>query len=180
MLSSAHWMLRKKRRDESTFQGQKKSGVGMENSKDTILFWACIRKITYQVYKSIVLPGRGLFIPSWVFKKIGFFDEKALPQYKADYDFVLRANKNNIHSFISWDSIIFSYVETTGKGSTFTRQSLFAFCISLFQKKSRTNFFQNFLYYKRHLPLWSLPLFPFTALMILMRHFFLFFKERKY
>jgi len=130
--------------------------------------------------KSIVLPGRGLFIPSWVFKKIGFFDEKALPQYKADYDFVLRANKNNIHSFISWDSIIFSYVETTGKGSTFTRQSLFAFCISLFQKKSRTNFFQNFLYYKRHLPLWSLPLFPFTALMILMRHFFLFFKERKY
>ena len=35
--------------------------------------------------------GRGLLIPSIVFKKIGLFDEKNFPHYLADFDFTHRA-----------------------------------------------------------------------------------------
>lgn len=132
------------------------------------------------LHDSIVLPGRGLSIPVNVFKKIGYFDEKRFPQYKADYDFVLRANKKGIKTLISWDSIIYSHVKTTGDGATFTKQSLFNFSLSLFKKNSRTNIYRNFLYYKRHLPLWNFPIFPLTVLIILTRQFFLFFKNKKY
>lgn len=132
------------------------------------------------LHQSVVLPGRGVLIPTEVFKKIGYFDEKALPQYKADYEFVLRANKNNIKTLISWESVIFVNVKTTGKGSTFTRQSCFTFFASLFKKNSRTNIYRNFLYYKRFYPLWALPLLPFTAFMIAARQLLLFLKDRKY
>jgi GT2 family glycosyltransferase len=86
------------------------------------------------LHQSVVLAGRGILIPTDVFKKIGYFDEKALPQYKADYEFVLRANKNNIKTLISWDAVIFVDVKTTGKGAAFTRQSFLTF-FPLFLKK---------------------------------------------
>jgi GT2 family glycosyltransferase len=132
------------------------------------------------LHQSVVLPGRGILIPTAVFKKTGYFDEKALPQYKADYEFVLRANKKKIKTLISWDTVIFVNVKTTGKGATFSRQSFLTFFASLFKKNSRTNLYQNFLYYKRFYPLWALPLLPFTALMIAVRQFLLFLKGRKY
>lgn len=132
------------------------------------------------LHQSVVLPGRGVLIPTGVFKKIGYFDEKALPQYKADYEFILRANKKNIKTLISWETVIFVNVETAGKGATFTRQSLFTFFSSFFKKNSRTNLYRNFLYYIRFYPLWALPLLPFTAFMITARQILLFLKNKKY
>lgn len=132
------------------------------------------------LHKSVVLPGRGLLIPASVFQKIGFFDEKYLPQYKADYDFVLRANEKKIKTLISWDSIIYVHISKTGQGAVFTRQHIFKFFLSFFKKNSRTNLIHNFLYYMRHYPLWRLPLFPVTVFMIIMRQFFLFLKVQKY
>jgi GT2 family glycosyltransferase len=143
-------------------------------------FLAPYPKNLFGLHQSVVLPGRGLLIPTEVFKKIGYFDEKKLPQYKADYEFVLRANKNNIKILISWDAVIFVNVKTTGKGATFTRQSFFTFFSSFFKKHSRTNLYRNFLYYKRFYPLWALPLLPFTAFMIAVRQLLLFLKDRKY
>lgn len=132
------------------------------------------------LHKTVVLPGRGLWIPSWVFEKIGFFDQEALPHYKADYDFVLRAAKHNIPAFISWDAVIYTNLEKTGQGATFTRQSFSRFTRSLFYNRSRTNLFQNFKYYWRHFPRVLLPIFPISGFLILFRQFYLFFKERKY
>ncbi len=132
------------------------------------------------LHKTVVLPGRGLWIPAWVFEKTGFFDQEALPQYKADYDFVLRAAKNNIPAFISWDAVIHTHTEKTGQGATFTEQSFSRFARSLFHSRSRTNLFQNCIYYKRHFPRMLLPIFPIASLIILFRQFYLFFKERKY
>jgi GT2 family glycosyltransferase len=143
-------------------------------------FLALCPKNLSGLHQSVILPGRGVLIPTEVFKKIGYFDEKALPQYKADYEFVLRANKNNIKTLISWDTVIFVNVRTTGKGATFTRQSFLTFFASLFKKNSRTNLYRNFLYYKRFYPLWALPLLPFTAFMIAVRQLLLFLKDRKY
>ncbi|HEC65483.1 MAG TPA: glycosyltransferase family 2 protein [bacterium] len=39
------------------------------------------------------LPGRGLWIPAKVFKKIGLFDGKRFPQAAADYDLTIRAKR---------------------------------------------------------------------------------------
>lgn len=132
------------------------------------------------LHESIVLPGRGVLIPTGVFGKIGFFDEKALPHYKADYEFILRANKNNCKTLISWDAIILVDVKATGKGAAFTRQRFRTFLASLFKKNSRTNLYRNFLYYKRLYPVWALPLFPLTAFIVLARQLVLFVKGRKY
>jgi len=132
------------------------------------------------LHPSIVLPGRGLFIPVDVFTKIGFFDEKNLPQYKADYDFVFRANEKEIPCLISWDTIIYNDVSSTGKGATFTHGNFFKFLKSLFEKHSRTNLRTNFIYYKRHYPFSALLLFPFTAIIISLRQVVSFFKDRKY
>jgi GT2 family glycosyltransferase len=88
------------------------------------------------LHPSILLMGRGMLIPAPVFKKIGFFDEKSFPQYQADLDFVLTAHENNIKTFISWDSIVYSHLELTGKGVTYKKQSFFAFLKSFFQENS--------------------------------------------
>lgn len=106
------------------------------------------------LHQSIVLMGRGMFIPVSVFEKIGFFDEKSFPQYKADLDFVLTAHENNIKTFISWDSIVYSHMELTGKGVTYKKQPLFTFLKSFFQENSMTNIVHSFRYYKRHCPLY--------------------------
>lgn len=43
--------------------------------------------------RSDYLPGRGLWIPAKVFKKIGLFDGKRFPQAAADYDLTIRAKR---------------------------------------------------------------------------------------
>jgi GT2 family glycosyltransferase len=110
------------------------------------------------LHPSILLMGRGMFIPASVFEKTGFFDEKSFPQYKADLDFVLTAQKNNIKTFISWDCIVYSHLELTGKGVTYKKQSFFAFLKSFFQENSMTNLVHSFRYYRKHCPFYLLPL----------------------
>jgi GT2 family glycosyltransferase len=142
-------------------------------------FLAPCRETLSGMQQSIVLPGRGLFIPAAAFDAIGYFNERALPQYKADYEFVLRAHKHHLPTLISWDSVIYVQMQRTGAGATFSKQGFFTFFRSLFQEHSRTNLIRNFFYYKAFYPVWALPLFPFTALMIAARQFFLFFKTKK-
>jgi GT2 family glycosyltransferase len=128
------------------------------------------------LHKSVLLMGRGMFIPVSIFKKIGFFDENAFPQYKADLDFVLRANENNIETLISWDSIIYSHLELTGKGVTYKKQVFFSFLKSFFQENSMTNIFHSFRYWKRHCPFY---LFPFSFVIDKMRLIYSFLEKRK-
>jgi len=109
------------------------------------------------MHPSILLMGRGMLIPASVFEKIGFFDEKSFPQYKADLDFVLTAHENHIKTFISWDAIVYSHLELTGKGVTYKQQSFFAFLKSFFQENSMTNLVHSFRYYRKHCPFHLLP-----------------------
>lgn len=110
------------------------------------------------LHKSVILMGRGLFIPVSVFDKTGFFDEAAFPQYKADVDFVLTAQKNNINTFISWDSVVYSHMALTGKGVTYAHQGFCSFLISFFRKNTSNNLVHSFRYYKKHCPWYLLPL----------------------
>ncbi len=132
------------------------------------------------IHPSIVLPGRGLWIPSEMFAQIGFFDEIKLPQYKSDYDFVFRAHQHNIETLISWDAVIYTHPETCGSGTTFTKQPIWRYFFSLFEKHSRTNLCQNTRYYWRIHPRWGLLFFPCTAIMILSRQFYCLITQQKY
>jgi GT2 family glycosyltransferase len=128
------------------------------------------------LHKSVLLMGRGMFIPVSIFKKIGFFDENAFPQYKADLDFVLTANENNIKTYISWDSIVYSHLELTGKGATYTNQNFFEFLGSFFKQNTYTNLKQSFRYYKKHCPIFLLP---FSYFVDKLRLIYSFLKKRK-
>ncbi|NIM16682.1 MAG: glycosyltransferase [Candidatus Aminicenantes bacterium] len=127
--------------------------------------------------KSVALLGRGMFIPVSVFEKIGFFDEKALPQYKADFDFSLTAHENNIKTFISWDSVVYSHMELTGKGATFLDQGFRAFLASFFKRNTYTNLIHSFRYYKKHCPIY---LFPFSFVIDKLRLIYSYWQKRKY
>jgi GT2 family glycosyltransferase len=136
------------------------------------------------LHPTVVLTGRGLLIPAEVLILLeggrSPLDEKAFPQYKADYDFVLRAHKSGIRCLISWDSVVFVDVKATGEGSAFIKQGFFSFLSSMFKKHSRTSLYRNFLYYKRHYPVWGLFLLPFTGIIILSRQVLMFLTGRKY
>ncbi len=59
-------------------------------------------------------PGRGLWIPSAVFKKIGLFDSVTFPHTAADYDFTLRAAKAGHKIFCNYDARLYSHVYASG------------------------------------------------------------------
>lgn len=129
------------------------------------------------VHPSILLLGRGLFIPINVFNVTGLFDQNGLPQYKADFDFTLSAHEHNIPTLISWNAPIFSHIELTGKGATFTHQSFTAFLASFLKKNSYTNLRHSFHYYWKHCPFYLLPL---SYTIDKLRLIYSFWQKRKY
>jgi GT2 family glycosyltransferase len=58
-------------------------------------------------------PGRGLWIPSVVFKKVGLFDAEAFPQTAADYDFTMRASRAGHKTYCNFDAKLYSHVHAS-------------------------------------------------------------------
>ena len=56
-------------------------------------------------------PGRGLVIPSKVFKSIGFYDADNFPQTIADIDFTMRASNNGYKIYCNFDAKLLIHVE---------------------------------------------------------------------
>lgn len=110
------------------------------------------------VHTSVVLPGRGLYIPAFVFEQIGFISDSKFPQYFGDFDLVLRANKNGIPTLISWDLIIYTYLEQTGKGAIFIKQDFFTFLKAFFNRYSHRSLITNFYYLWKHCKWYYFPL----------------------
>lgn len=80
--------------------------------------------------------GRGTLYPLAVFKEIGLYDEKHLPQYAADYDFSHRARRAGYPIFVSSTCKVYSYVDETGLTSIRSKISLRGFKEYLFGIKS--------------------------------------------
>ena len=59
-------------------------------------------------------PGRGLWIPSVVFRKMGLFDAVNFPQAVADYDFTLRASRSGYKIYCNFDARLYSHVQASG------------------------------------------------------------------
>ena len=83
---------------ELLFAGEKRNWLFASIKKNTDIFSES-EMLNLKKIETDYLPGRGLLIPAFVFEKIGFFDENNFPQSAADYDFTIRAKKNNIDIF---------------------------------------------------------------------------------
>ncbi len=77
-----------------------------------------------------IFYGRGLLIPSKVFKDIGLYDSKNFPQTIADSDFTIRAHNAGYEIFCNYDAIIKVYSEESGG-------------IKLINEKSWKNFYEH-------------------------------------
>ncbi len=109
-------------------------------------------------HKTEFLPGRGLYIPSKVFDKIGFLNEKELPQYAADFDFTNRAKRNAYNVLINWDLIVYSHWKMTGKGASYTKQKFSEFLRAFTNRYSHRSIKTAFYYYKAMCPWYILPI----------------------
>jgi GT2 family glycosyltransferase len=101
------------------------------------------------LHPSIVLPGRGLLIPYEIFKELKGFDV-LFTQYHSDFDFCLRAKNKGYNIFISWEVIVYSFIEETGACTSYLKTSLSSFLNGFFRKHSRINLIDNARYLFRH------------------------------
>lgn len=101
-------------------------------------------------YPSLLLPGRGMLIPSKILTVLNGFDP-IFPQYGSDDDFCLRAGKNGYKVKICRDSYLYCYSMMTGKGSFFvTNESVMSFLCNFFEFSSRIYIKKDFLISFRH------------------------------
>ncbi len=110
--------------------------------------------------KTTVLPGRGSLFPVEVFKKIGLYDAESFPQYLADYDFSLRAEKAGYPLYVVEKAVVHSDVEKTGLGSQYNyeKTSFTDIVKSFWSIRSSKHLGKRWKYSIRHCPkLYLLP-----------------------
>ena len=103
------------------------------------------------LYPTKCLNGRGTLIPVHMFKKIGGYN-LSFPQYASDYDLALRVQKAGYRCLISYDIRVRSYIEETGAGKSFVKQTTRNFLNSFKNPYSQTSLKMWFRYYKDHAP----------------------------
>jgi len=136
--------------DKIFFMGEKSFNRYTSNTIPAFKKFSPVPNIMEGIHTSVALPGRGLLIPCEIFNEIGFFDQEKLPQYKADYDFVLRAYSKGIKTYVCHEAIIFCDLYNTGEGSSFKKASLKSFFKSFFSKYTHNSLSASFAYKAKH------------------------------
>jgi GT2 family glycosyltransferase len=93
-----------------------------------------------------LFPGRGLLIPKIVFENIGFFAEKELPHYMADYDFTHRARRSGHQIYCVYDAVLYTYPQEGGDHKIRTKKTLKNYFDHLFNVRGGGNL-RNFTVY---------------------------------
>ena len=96
-----------------------------------------INRISNRWVKINFLSGRGLLIPVKVIKKIGLFDDIALPHYGADYEFTYRAKKNGFNLFIDYLAVVYNDVSVSGINNSFQKIEWIELLESFFSIRSK-------------------------------------------
>lgn len=97
-------------------------------------------------------PGRGLLIPKTVFDKIGFFKEKELPHYLADYDFTQMARRSGFKIYCNYDAKLYTYPEESGDHKLRKKKSLGNYFLHLFGIRGGGNLRNFTIYSLRNCP----------------------------
>ena len=74
------------------------------------------------IYPSKLLPGRGMCIPVSIVREFNLFDEK-FPQYASDDDYCLRAAERGYAIYVSWNTVIYTHLNTSGIGTSYINHS---------------------------------------------------------
>ncbi len=93
-----------------------------------------------------LFPGRGLLIPKRVFENIGFFAEKELPHYLADYDFTQRARKYGHKIYCIYEAELYTYPAEGGDHKIRMKKTLKNYFNHLFNIRGGGNL-RNFTVY---------------------------------
>jgi len=98
--------------------------------------------------------GMGVLIKKDLFEEVGFFDEKEFPQYYGDSDFALKVYKNGYKILYEPESIIYN-----DKRQSFDshKKNIKLLLKNLTEFKSPHNFKIVKKFYKKHMPIWKLP-----------------------
>jgi GT2 family glycosyltransferase len=104
-------------------------------------------------------PGRGLLVPTRVFRSIGLFDEVAFPHYLADYDFSLRARAAGFGLYCATAATLGTYPDETTANVLVRQKSLRCYLQHLFTRRGGAELTSFYRYAFRHCPYYALPTF---------------------
>lgn len=113
----------------------------------------------YGLHEVTHFPGRGLLIPTKVFKKIGLYDEKHFPHYAADYDFTHRAIRAGYKVYCNYDAKLYIYPDVSGDAENRKKKSLKNYYNHLFGMKGGANLKVFTIYTLKNAPWYSIPFF---------------------
>lgn len=101
--------------------------------------------------------GRGTLIPLDVFRMVGLFDERHLPQYGADYDLSFRAARRGYRVLVTFMAPVFIHTEETGITEIRDKFSLKGFQRYITNIKSPANLGARWWVAVNNCPKWLLP-----------------------
>jgi GT2 family glycosyltransferase len=99
---------------------------------------------------SVWLTGMGVLVPSEVFRKVGFYDEKNFPLYFGDADFSERARRAGFGLWVNPKSIVYADTDDNWVGRNVKRPrvrfiyDLFTLINSPFQWRTRHLFYKKY------------------------------------
>lgn len=103
--------------------------------------------------------GRGCLIPAEVFREIGLYDEKKLPQYQADDDITFRAANHGFPIVMYLKTFCCTPAEETGLTAFISKRSWTTFIGYLTSQKSPANIKRRMWITVRHCrPRWYAPI----------------------
>ena len=109
------------------------------NGKSTFLLDELSEEEQKGIHEVNIFPGRGLLIPSEVFKDIGFYDSKNFPQTMADNDFTFRAINNGYEIYINYDAKINIFSNESAVSKIWKNRSFKNYFYHLFNKRGGGN-----------------------------------------
>ena len=98
--------------------------INWKNAKSTFILDSINNEQIKGLYPVNCIPGRGMLIPTDIFKKIGVFDEANLKHYLADFDFSARAYRMGLQLFCNHDARIKIYPEESGAIANIRNKSI--------------------------------------------------------
>jgi len=104
-------------------------------------------------------PGRGLLIPSFVFKEIGYYDQFWLPHYAADYDFTHRALKSGFSIYCNYDAKLLVFPAASGDKDLRNNKNFGNYLKHLFSIKGGGNIKYFTIYTFKNCPVKNIPFF---------------------
>ncbi len=97
--------------------------------------------------------GRGVIIPTDIFKQVGLFDEIDFPHYYADHDFYLRCRQQDIPLYTAINAEVFIDEQQTSVAADPAEMTLKEFVHSLKDRRSHRNIQDLTMLFKKHYPI---------------------------